>query len=144
VRRQGAAGYLPQRLDVLDDTLTLAANVAAAAPAATVNEVRAGLARFLFRRSGADQVAGTLSGGERFRAVLAALLLAQPPPQLLLLDEPTNNLDMASVRQLTQALSCYEGALVVASHDVPFLRSIGITRWLRLERDGRLAAIDPV
>ena len=144
VRRLGTAGYLPQRLDVLDDTRTVAANVAAAAPAATVNEVRAGLARFLFRGSRADQAAGALSGGERFRAVLAALLLAQPPPQLLLLDEPTNNLDMASVRQLTQALSCYEGALVAASHDVPFLRSIGITRWLRLERDGRLAAIDPI
>ena len=144
VPRLGAAGYLPQRLDVLDDELTVAANVAAAAPAASVNEVRAGLARFLFRGSRAGEAAGTLSGGERFRAVLASLLLAQPPPQLLLLDEPTNNLDMASVRQLTQALSCYEGALVVASHDVPFLRSIGITRWLRLERDGRLAAIDPI
>jgi len=144
VRRLGAVGYLPQRLDVLDDALTVAENVAAAAPAASVNEVRAGLARFLFRGSRAGEAAGTLSGGERFRAVLASLLLAQPPPQLLLLDEPTNNLDMASVRQLTQALSCYEGALVVASHDVPFLRSIGITRWLRLERDGRLAAIDPI
>ncbi len=144
VRRPGGLGYLPQRLDVLDDALTVVANVAAAAPAASVNEVRAGLARFLFRGSRADQVAGTLSGGERFRAVLAALLLAQPPPQLLLLDEPTNNLDMASVRQLTQALSLYAGALLVASHDVPFLRSAGITRWLRLERDGRLAAIDPV
>ena len=144
VRRLGAAGYLPQRRDVLDDALTVAENVAAAAPAASVNEVRAGLARFLFRGSRAGEAAGTLSGGERFRAVLASLLLAQPPPQLLLLDEPTNNLDMASVRQLTQALSCYEGALVVASHDVPFLRSIGITRWLRLERDGRLAAIDPI
>jgi ATPase subunit of ABC transporter with duplicated ATPase domains len=51
---------------------------------------------------------------------------------------------MASVAQLSQALSCYEGALVVASHDVPFLRSVGITRWLRLERDGRLTDIDPV
>jgi ATPase subunit of ABC transporter with duplicated ATPase domains len=140
----GALGYLPQRLDVLDDALTVAENVRAAAPAASVNEVRAGLARFLFRGARADQLAGTLSGGERFRAVLAALLLAQPPPQLLLLDEPTNNLDMASVRQLSQALSCYQGAVVVASHDVPFLRSIGITRWLRLERDGRLAAIDPL
>jgi ATPase subunit of ABC transporter with duplicated ATPase domains len=69
--------------------------------------------------------------------VLAALLLAQPPPHLLVLDEPTNNLDMASVRQLSQALSCYRGALIVASHDVPFLRSIGITRWLRLDRQGR-------
>jgi ATPase subunit of ABC transporter with duplicated ATPase domains len=144
VRRGVAFGYLPQRLDILDDSLTVVDNVRAAAPAASVNEVRAGLARFLFRGARADQVAGTLSGGERFRAVLAALLLAQPPPQLLLLDEPTNSLDMASVRQLSQALSCYRGALVVASHDLPFLRSVGISRWLRLDREGRLADIDPV
>ena len=50
--------------------------------------MRAGLARFLFSGPRADQPAGTLSGGERFRAVLAALLLAQPPPQLVVLDEP--------------------------------------------------------
>jgi ATPase subunit of ABC transporter with duplicated ATPase domains len=141
VRRHAAFGYLPQRLDILDDSLTVVENVVrSAAPAASVNEVRAGLARFLFRGGRADQAAGGLSGGERFRAVLAALLLAQPPPQLLVLDEPTNNLDMASVRQLSQALSCYRGALIVASHDVPFLRSIGITRWLRLDREGRLSA----
>jgi ATPase subunit of ABC transporter with duplicated ATPase domains len=143
VRGQGAFGYLPQRLDILDDSLTVMDNVRAAAPAASVNEVRAGLARFLFRGARADQVAGGLSGGERFRAVLAALLLAQPPPQLLVLDEPTNNLDMASVRQLSQALSCYRGALIVASHDVPFLRSIGITRWLLLSQQGRLSDGDP-
>jgi ATPase subunit of ABC transporter with duplicated ATPase domains len=143
VRRNAASGYLPQRLDILDDALTVVQNVRAVAPRASVNEVRAGLARFLFRGARADQVAGTLSGGERFRAVLAALLLADPPPQLLLLDEPTNNLDMASARQLSQALSCYRGALVVVSHDVPFLRSVGITRWLRLDRSGRLADIDP-
>jgi ATPase subunit of ABC transporter with duplicated ATPase domains len=143
VRRNGAFGYLPQRLDILDDALTVVENVRAVAPRASVNEVRAGLARFLFRGTRADQVAATLSGGERFRAVLAALLLADPPPQLLLLDEPTNNLDLASVRQLSQALSCYQGALVVVSHDVPFLRSIGITRWLGLERAGRLADTEP-
>jgi ATPase subunit of ABC transporter with duplicated ATPase domains len=143
VRLNAAFGYLPQRLDLLDDELTVVENVRAVAPRASVNEVRAGLARFLFRGARADQVAGTLSGGERFRAVLAALLLADPPPQLLLLDEPTNNLDMASARQLSEALSCYQGALVVVSHDVPFLRSIGITRWLRLDRDGRLADTEP-
>jgi ATPase subunit of ABC transporter with duplicated ATPase domains len=143
VRLTGAVGYLPQRLDVLDESASVVENVRAVATAASVNEVRAGLARFLFRGPGADQPAGTLSGGERFRAVLAALLLAQPPPQLLLLDEPTNNLDMASARQLSEALSCYQGALLVASHDVPFLRSIGISRWLRLSRDGRLREIDP-
>ena len=111
--------------------------------AATPNEVRAGLARFLFRGDRADRVAGTLSGGERFRAVLAALLLAQPAPQLLLLDEPTNNLDMASVRQLTQALEGYRGAILIASHDLPFLRSAGITRWLRLDRAVGVTAIEP-
>ncbi|MFF9360038.1 ABC-F family ATP-binding cassette domain-containing protein [Streptomyces griseoluteus] len=129
--------FLPQRLDVLDDGATVAENVARFAPGATPNRVRARLARFLFRGKRADQLAGTLSGGERFRAALAALLLAEPAPQLLLLDEPTNNLDMASVRQLTSALESYEGALIVAGHDLPFLDSIGITRWL-LVADGEL------
>ncbi|MDX3570742.1 ABC-F family ATP-binding cassette domain-containing protein [Streptomyces sp. ID05-47C] len=128
--------FLPQRLDVLDDGLTVAENVARFAPDATDNRIRARLARFLFRGGRADQKAATLSGGERFRATLAALVLAEPAPQLLLLDEPTNNLDMASVRQLTSALESYEGALIVASHDLPFLESIGITRWLLL--DGEL------
>jgi ATPase subunit of ABC transporter with duplicated ATPase domains len=143
VRLGAVVGYLPQRLDLLDDSLTVVGNVRAAAPAASVNEVRASLARFLFRGERADRMAGTLSGGERFRAVLAALLLAQPAPQLLLLDEPTNNLDLASVRQLSQALEDYRGAILVASHDLPFLRSAGITRWLRLDREAGLTAIEP-
>jgi ATPase subunit of ABC transporter with duplicated ATPase domains len=142
VRLGAVTGYLPQRLDILDDSLSVVDNVRAAAPAASVNEVRASLARFLFRGDRAGRPASTLSGGERFRAVLAALLLAQPAPQLLLLDEPTNNLDMTSVRQLSQALEGYRGALVVASHDVSFLRSAGITRWLRLDRHAGLAEID--
>ncbi len=143
VRLGAVVGYLPQRLDILDDALSVVDNVRAAAPAASVNEVRASLARFLFRGPRAERLAGMLSGGERFRAVLAALLLAQPAPQLLLLDEPTNNLDMASVRQLSQALEGYRGAILVASHDVPFLRSAGITRWLRLDREAGLAEIAP-
>ena len=144
VRLGAVVGYLPQRLDILDDSLSVVDNVRTAAPAASVNAVRASLARFLFRGERADRLAGTLSGGERFRAVLAALLLAQPAPQLLLLDEPTNNLDMASVRQLSAALEGYRGAILVASHDVPFLRSAGIIRWLRLDSAGGLTAIDPL
>jgi ATPase subunit of ABC transporter with duplicated ATPase domains len=142
VRLGAVVGYLPQRLDLLDDSLTVVDNVRATVPAASVNEVRASLARFLFRGERADREAGTLSGGERFRAVLATLLLAQPAPQLLLLDEPTNNLDLASVRQLSQALEGYRGAILVASHDLPFLRSAGITRWLRLDREAGLTAVE--
>ncbi|MGC9441125.1 ABC-F family ATP-binding cassette domain-containing protein [Streptomyces sp. WG5] len=134
--------FLPQRLDVLDGELSVAENVARFAPGATNNRIRARLARFLFRGTRADQQAATLSGGERFRAALAALMLAEPAPQLLMLDEPTNNLDMASVRQLTTALESYEGALIVASHDLPFLESIGITRWLLLE-EGELKETTP-
>ncbi|MDA5281477.1 ATP-binding cassette domain-containing protein [Streptomyces sp. Isolate_45] len=136
--------YLPQRLDVLDDARTVAENVARFAPHATNNVIRARLAHFLFRGARADRAAGTLSGGERFRAALAALLLAEPAPQLLMLDEPTNNLDLASVRQLTDALESYEGALVVASHDVPFLESIGITRWLLLDGELRSTTAEEV
>ncbi|MFJ1896596.1 ABC-F family ATP-binding cassette domain-containing protein [Streptomyces sp. NPDC088115] len=125
--------FLPQRLDVLDDGLSVVENVARFAPDATDNAIRARLARFLFKGARSDRLAGTLSGGERFRAALAALLLAEPAPQLLMLDEPTNNLDLSSVRRLTAALAAYEGALIVASHDVPFLESLGITRWLLLD-----------
>lgn len=134
---------LPQRLDLLRDELSLAQNLALFAPDTDNNDRRARLARFLFRGRAADQPVSTLSGGERFRATLAALLLSEPPPQLLMLDEPTNNLDLASVDQLMEALASYAGALLVASHDAPFLRDIGITRWIQLDADG-LTEIDPL
>ena len=125
-------GLLPQRLDVLDAGLSVVDNVLLRAPGAEVNQVRARLARFLFRGAAAERPVGSLSGGERFRATLAALLLADPVPRLLMLDEPTNNLDLASYDALVSALSGYRGALLVVSHDVRFLRDIGVERWLEL------------
>lgn len=135
------ARLLPQRLDVLDDDLSIVENVGRSAPEVGNNEIRAQLARFLFRGARADQRAATLSGGERLRAALAGILLAKPAPQLLMLDEPTNNLDLASVRQLSGALESFRGTLVAASHDLDFLRSLRPTRWLLL--DGTLQELDP-
>jgi len=123
---------LPQRLDVLDPAASVLANARRLAPGRDPNAVRAALARFLFRGRAADRTVATLSGGELFRATLASLLLAEPAPRLLLLDEPTNNLDLASVRQLASALGSYRGALLVASHDEPFLAEIGVTRRLEV------------
>jgi ATPase subunit of ABC transporter with duplicated ATPase domains len=120
--------FLPQRLDVLDPALSVLDNVRAGAPTAAPQQVRAELARFLLRGARVEQPAATLSGGERFRATLARLLLAEPAPQLLLLDEPTNNLDLDSVAQLVAALRAYRGALIVASHDEGFLAQIDIGR----------------
>ena len=85
------------------------------------------------RGRSADRLVGTLSGGELFRATLACLLLAEQAPRLLLLDEPTNNLDLASVRQLVDALASYGGALIVARHDEPLLVDLGISRRIELE-----------
>ena len=133
--RTNAVGYLPQRLDILDDTASVLDNLRAAAPSATPNALRAQLARFLIRGDGVDQPAGQLSGGERFRVSLARILLADLPPQLLLLDEPTNNLDLQSVDQLVDALDAYRGALLVVSHDLAFLERLGITTWVEL-REG--------
>ena len=144
MRRNAASGYLPQRLDILDDALTVVDNVRAVAPRATVNDVRAGLARFLFRGARADQLAGTLSGGERFRAVLAALLLADPATAAAAArradQQPGHGVGQAAVAGPV----LLPGRAVVVSHDVPFLRSLGITRWLRLDRSGRLADIGPL
>lgn len=131
-------GLLPQRLDVLDDDLSVADNVVRRAPHADINTIRARLARFLFRGTAADRRVGALSGGERFRATLAAVLLSDPAPQLLLLDEPTNNLDFASYDALVSALADYRGALIVASHDATFLEDIGAApvNWRATSGDG--------
>ncbi len=135
--------YLPQRLDILNDDATVLDNVRSVNPGATPQQVRAQLARFLIGKDRVDLPASVLSGGERFRVSLARLLLADPPPQLLLLDEPTNNLDLDSVDALADALAGYRGALVVAGHDLPFLRSVGISTWWEFDVDGGLQVIDP-
>lgn len=132
----GAArvGYLPQRLDGLDDRRSVLDNVRAVAPSADVEVIRHQLARFLLRGGDVARPVGELSGGERFRVALARLLLAEPAPQLLLLDEPTNNLDLDTIDQLVDAAGAYRGSLIVVSHDHEFLRRIAPTTWLALER----------
>ncbi len=109
--------------------------MAAATPTASI---RNHLARMLLRGDSVERPVSTLSGGERFRVSLARLLFADPPAQLLILDEPTNNLDIASVDQLVDALVSYRGAVLVVSHDDPFLRRIGIDTVVELDPSGRM------
>ncbi len=129
-------GYLPQRLDHLDDTRPVLDCVRDAAPAVDPGTIRNRLARFGLRGDAVLRPLATLSGGERFRASLAALLLAEPPAQLLILDEPTNNLDLSTVEVLVDALGQYRGGLIVVSHEDEFLASLGVARTLRLAPGG--------
>ncbi len=131
-------GFLPQRLDGLDDDASATENVQAVAPDTPAGTVRNQLARLLLRGDSVDRPVRTLSGGERFRVSLARLLLADPPAQLLILDEPTNNLDIASVEQLAEALDAYRGALLVVSHDDAFLARIGVETVIELDEEGRM------
>ncbi|WP_067706570.1 ABC-F family ATP-binding cassette domain-containing protein [Nocardia yamanashiensis] len=129
-------GYLPQRLDNLDEQASALDNVHAVAVTTPPAEIRNQLARLLLRGNSVERPVSTLSGGERFRVALARLLLADPPVQLLILDEPTNNLDIASVDQLVEALGDYRGAVLIVSHDYPFLERIGLDTVLELAADG--------
>lgn len=134
-------GFLPQRLDHLDDSVSSLENVRAVAPETPLGTIRNHLARLLLRGPGVDRPVRTLSGGERFRVALARLLFADPPAQLLILDEPTNNLDIASVEQLAEALDAYRGALLVVSHDYSFLERIGIDTVIQLNTRGRMEVL---
>jgi len=131
-------GYLPQRLDGLDDDAGAIENVQAVAPETPPGTIRNQLARLLLRGDSVDRPVRTLSGGERFRVCLARLLLADPPAQLLIMDEPTNNLDITSVEQLAEALDAYRGALLIVSHDVTFLERIGVETIVELDEHGRM------
>ncbi len=123
--------YVPQRIS-LDPRLTLLQCVQQANRRVSQQRLRDQLARLLFRRESVHRKTGDLSGGERFRAAVAQVLLADPVPQLLMLDEPTNNLDISSVDWLVQALNAYTGALIVVSHDEDFCHRIRIDRTLNL------------
>lgn len=133
-------GYLPQRVDGLDENRSVFENIADAAPQVPEKELRNRLARFLIRGATAERPVAALSGGERFRVALAKLLLSDPAPHLVVLDEPTNNLDIDTVDQLVEALRAYRGAVLVVSHDDAFLARLDLGLTLEIDVDGSLTA----
>ncbi|CEF40109.1 ABC-F family ATP-binding cassette domain-containing protein [Acetobacter tropicalis] len=103
-------------------------HMARALPKALPPVIRAQLARFGLDADRAETPVRDLSGGEKARLLLA--LATRDAPQLLILDEPTNHLDLDARDALVRALSEFEGAVLLISHDPHLVELVADRLWL--------------
>ena len=132
--------YLDQMRGQIDDTKTVAQNVAGDAETVTFQgrpkHIHSYLQDFLFPSDRIRMQARLLSGGERNRLLLARLFLQ--PANVLVLDEPTNDLDAETLELLEEILVEYQGTLLLVSHDRAFLDNVA-TSTLVFEGDGQVS-----
>jgi len=134
-----AIGYFAQhQLDQLAGDESPLEQLRRLAPQAREQELRDFLGTYRFSGEMATAKVGRMSGGEKARCALA--LIAWQRPNLLVLDEPTNHLDMETREALTMALSSFEGALLLVSHDRHLLRATADQLWL--VHDGTVGPFD--
>ncbi len=127
-------GYFAQHaMDVLDGDSTILEWLEERFPKAGQAPLRALAGCFGFSGDDVEKRCRVLSGGEKARLVMAAMLF--DPPNFLVLDEPTNHLDLDTKEMLIKALSGYEGTMLFVSHDRHFLAALS-NRVLELTPDG--------
>jgi ATP-binding cassette subfamily F protein 3 len=122
-------GYLSQHAEELGSAGTVL-EAAQRATGLTPNKARALLGRFLFSGNEAEKPLDGLSGGERRRLSLAILVASGA--NVLILDEPTNHLDIDAREALEDALSAFDGTVLLVSHDRALLDAVG-TRTFAIE-----------
>ncbi len=121
-------GYFAQdQSGLLNPEQTILQTLEDAATEETRSKVRDTAGAFLFSGDDIYKKVKVLSGGEKNRLALAALLLK--PFNVLILDEPTNHLDIPSKKRLKQALQSFDGTLIVVSHDREFLSELTHKTW---------------
>lgn len=116
-------GYFAQnQAALLDPELTVFQTVDEVAEGDIRTQIKNILGRFMFKGDDIDKKVSVLSGGEKTRLAMVKLLLE--PVNLLILDEPTNHLDLKSKDVLKEALSTFDGTLILVSHDRDFLQGL--------------------
>jgi ATP-binding cassette subfamily F protein 3 len=116
-------GYFEQnQAEALDLEKTVMETIHDEVPDWKNEEVRTLLGRFLFSGETVFKKVVALSGGEKARLALARMLLR--PANLLILDEPTNHLDIPAKEMLEEALSQYDGTVIIVSHDRYFISKV--------------------
>lgn len=96
------------------------------------HEIKMLLNRFLFPFGTWEKTCENLSGGEKMRLVFCCLMISDQCPDLFILDEPTNNLDIRSIEIITSVVKDYKGTVLIISHDIYFIKEIGIERYIEL------------
>jgi ATPase subunit of ABC transporter with duplicated ATPase domains len=119
-------GEIDQARALLAGTRPLAESFEQLLPDWPVAEVRTLLAKFSLKADHVNRPVDELSPGERTRAGLA--LLQARGINVLVLDEPTNHLDLAAIEQLEEALTSYEGTLLLVTHDRQMLENVSLDR----------------
>jgi len=113
-------GYFAQNsASLLDENKTVFQTIDDIAVGEVRLQIKNLLGAFMFGGDDINKKVKVLSGGERVRLCMVKLLLE--PVNLLILDEPTNHLDIKTKDILKQALSDYDGTLILVSHDRDFL-----------------------
>ncbi|MXV15637.1 ABC-F family ATP-binding cassette domain-containing protein [Hufsiella ginkgonis] len=114
--------YIDQEYSLIDDRLTVYEQAGRYNPGdLQEHDIKIRLDRFLFGKNDWGKSCRTLSGGEKMRLMLCALMISAQAPDLIVLDEPTNNLDLRNIEILAGAIKEYRGTLIVISHDRWFL-----------------------
>ncbi len=126
-------GYYDQHQSTLHADKTALDEIWDRFPQMEQSNVRGALGMFLFTGDDVFKPIHTLSGGEKGRVALTALMLRKD--NLLLLDEPTNHLDMDSREVLEDALTDFGGTIITVSHDRYFINRIA-NRIIEMQPDG--------
>ena len=119
--------YAQHQLETLNLNNTILQEVQECGTKKTDLELRALLGCFLFGGDDVDKRIKILSGGEKARVALTKTIISKA--NFLMLDEPTNHLDMATVELLAEALTKYEGSIILVSHDRYFISKTANKIW---------------